>query len=467
MSDLVVVSNRGPATFSVDANGSLVARHAAGGLAPSLVSALSGTGALWIATAMSDGDRRVAVEGLPASLAGGTGLRLVDVGPEVRDLAYRVVANGTLWFLYHGLFDQVRQPRCDRSWHEAWAGYREFNRLIAEEVASSADEGATVVVNDYHLALLGSHLAGLRPDLSTVHFHHTPFCTPEELRILPNAVATELVGSLAAFGACGFHTRRWAESFRRCVEAVACEAPAVFVAPLGPDATELTRVVGSPGTVRKRAELLERLGGRALVLRSDRVELSKNLLRGFLAFGELLEERPELRSRVVFIARTYASREDLPEYVAYRTEVEELVARLSERFGSGRRPPVELEVADDFEASVAALCSYDVLLVNPLRDGMNLVAKEGPVVNDRHGVVALSREAGAFDELGSAALAVEPFDVSGTAAQLGRALDMDPVERARRSGELASVAAGRTPASWFAEVTGAARRPRRGDGVGS
>lgn len=461
MSELVVVSNRGPATFATGPDGELVARHAAGGLAPSLVHALAGSGALWIATAMSDGDRRAAREGVPASLSGGTELRLVELPQEVQRAAYQVVANGTLWFLYHGLFDRTRQPSFDRRWHEAWDGYRAFNRALAEEVAGSADEGATVVVNDYHLALVGGHLATLRPDLRTVHFHHTPFCDPGELRVLPDAVASELLGSLASFGACGFHTERWAEQFRRCASAVLGEAPVVFHSALGTDADDLRLVAASPGCAARRDDLLERLDGRLLLFRSDRVELSKNLLRGFLAYEELLDTTPSLRGRVTFIARTYPSREDIAEYVAYRHDVEHLVDRVNERFGSPDHLPIELEVADDFEASVAALSCYDVLLVNPVRDGMNLVAKEGPVVNGRDGVLALSREAGAFDELAASALEVQPFDVSGTAAVLDRALAMAPAERAMRAGALAEIAASRPPAVWFDEVVSAARHPRR------
>ncbi|MCU1494788.1 MAG: Alpha,alpha-trehalose-phosphate synthase [Acidimicrobiaceae bacterium] len=466
MSELVVVSNRGPATFSVGKDGELVARHGAGGLAPSLLNALAGSDALWIATAMSEGDRRAARQGVPASLSGGSELRLVELAPEVQEAAYHVVANGTLWFLYHGLFDRARHPVFDARWHEAWDGYRQFNRALAEEVARCADEGATVVVNDYHLALVGGFLASLRPDLRTVHFHHTPFCDPEELRVLPSAVARELVTSLASFGACGFHTERWADQFRQCAAAVLDKVPEVFHAPLGTDAEALRAVAASPGCSARRADLLERLEGRSLLFRSDRVELSKNLLRGFLAYEELLEADPGLRDRVTFIARTYPSREDIPEYIAYRHEVERLVDRVNERFGAADHLPIVLEVADDFEASVAALSCYDVLLVNPIRDGMNLVAKEGPAVNDRDGVLALSREAGAFAELGTSALEIEPFDVQGTAAVLSRALAMAPDERAVRAKTVAEIAISRPPARWFEEVAGAARRPSRAGGAG-
>ncbi len=459
MSDLVVAANRGPATFVLDGSGELVPRHGAGGLAPSLARALAGTGATWVAAAMSEGDRLAAASGATPLLAGGIRLRLVELEPEVQQAAYQVVANSTLWFLHHGLFDGSRRPVLDRRWHEAWAAFRAYNDAFADAIIETAADGATVVVHDYHLPLVGARLAADRPDLATVHFSHTPFCSPGELTVLPRAVAYELLASMAGFGACGFHTERWERAFRACTIEVLGQAPSTFHSPLGTDGADLARVAASPGCAARRDELLGRLDGRKLVLRSDRVELSKNLLRGFLAFEELLELRPDWRGRVTFVARAYPSRGELAEYRAYRNEVVSLVERINGRFPSAV-PHIVLEVEDDFEATVAALSCYDVLLVNPVRDGMNLVAKEGPAVNTRDGVLALSREAGAFAELGADALEVEPFDVSGTAASLVRGLEMAPADRRLRAGRLAAVAVARPPALWFADVLAHAASPR-------
>lgn len=459
MSELVVVSNRGPASINIGPDGELVARHGAGGLAPSLARALRGRGAVWVASAMTEGERRAAREGIPGGLGLEAGLRLVDLDPAVREGAYRVVANATLWFVLHGLFDRTRRPVLDRRWWEAYERYRAFNRAFAEQVAASAAEGATVVVHDYHLFLVGAHLRELRPDCSTVHFTHTPFPGPDELRVLPRAVATELVESLASFGACGFHTERWRDNFLHSARALLGREPAAFAAPLGTDLEDLRGVGDSPACQAAGVALEELLDGRRLLFRSDRVEPSKNLLRGFLAFEELLETRPEWRDRVLFVARAYPSRQDLPEYLAYRSEAEHLVERINERFGNGGRDPIRLEVEDDFASTVAALQRYDVLLVNPIRDGMNLVAKEGPALNRRDGVLALSPEAGAFAELGPHALEVEPFDVTGTARALAAALEMAPAERARRAAALRALAAAHAPADWFEAVVAHAARP--------
>ena len=186
------------------------------------------------------------------------------------------------------------------------------------------------------------------------------------------------------------------------------------------------------------------------------MELSKNLLRGFWAFDELLELQPDRRERVVFVALAYPTRQGLPEYLAYQNEVESTVARINQRWAAPGWTPIVLGVEDDYHASLAALSRYDVLLVNPVRDGLNLVAKEGPLINDRHGVLALSREAGAFDELWPASLVVNPFDVSGTAAVLAEALDMDLAQRASRGAELRRLIVARTPADWLADQLAAA-----------
>jgi len=316
-------------------------------------------------------------------------------------------------------------------------------------------------VNDYHLALVGRFLAKRRPDVATAFFTHTPFCPPEDLAMLPDRPRVELIESMAAFGACGFHTARWQDAFLRCASATGVAAPPTFVAPLGADAAKLDEIASTEACRSHLATLEHELDGRTLLLRSDRVELSKNLIRGFLAFDELLESSPEWRGRLVFLARVYASRESLPEYLAYRIEIEHVAARVNERWSAVGFTPVILDLEDDFAATVAALRRYDLLLVNPVRDGLNLVAKEGPALNERDGVLVLSREAGAYDELGDVALGINPFDVTGTAAAMSSGLAMSTEERRARASELRRRVRARTPGNWLAEVRGAAQVPGR------
>jgi len=452
--DLVVASNRGPLSFSLDDTGRPVPAGSAGGLAAALYPMLSGSGATWVACAMSEADRAAAAQGLMTD--GGIELRTVEPSPDTYRMAYDVVSNSTLWFMHHHLFDLARRPRIDDRFMEAWKAYGELNQLFSEAVCDVAAEGATVLVQDYHLYLLPGMLQRARPDLRTVHFSHTPFADPGIMRVLPARVARDLLSGMAASRSCGFHTARWEHGYRACCADLGVDPGRTFVSPLTPDAENLAARAASPECAEARRRLDDMLGGRQLVARVDRIEPSKNLLRGFWAFDELLDRRPDLRGRLVMVAHAYNSRQSLAEYLAYANEVEHTAARVNELWGTADWQPVVLEVADDTASSLAALTRYDVLLVNPLRDGLNMVAKEGPLLNDRNGVVALSREAGAYEELRGKVLEVNPFDVSATAAAMAAAVDLEPAERMRRAEALRELVQRRKPVDWLSDLLAAA-----------
>ncbi len=450
---IVIVSNRGPVSFRVT-DGELVSKRGAGGLVSGIGPLVAGTDAMWMAAALSEGDRIAASKGVVE--ADGFRVRTLDIDAETFRMAYDVVCNATLWFVHHGLFDISRRPRFDLRWRQAWDAYRSVNHAFADAVVQEAPEGAVVLVQDYHLTLLAPRVASQRDDLRLVHFSHTPFAGPDLMRVLPDEARTEMLEGLAAHHACGFHTSRWAEGFRAsCRELIGAE-PTTFVSSLASDADDIGAVAASEACRREVQRLDEELRGRALLVRVDRIELSKNLLRGFWAFDDLLARYPEWREKVVFGAFCYPSREGLAEYIAYAQEVETLVRQVNERWATPGWTPVLYEATDDFPRSVAALRRYDVLLVNPVRDGLNLVAKEGPLVNERDGVLALSTEAGVWAELAGAARAVNPFDVSGTADVLHAALGASSKERAEEAAELARRARSRTPADWLADQLTAA-----------
>ncbi|MEY2565818.1 MAG: trehalose 6-phosphate synthase [Actinomycetota bacterium] len=445
--DILVVSNRGPLSFSRNDNGELETKRGAGGLVSTLGPGIAERRATWIAAAISDEDREAAGQGMIE--AEGFRLRSLVVDPDEYRMFYDVVANSTLWFMHHNLFDLPRRPRIDRRWREAWDAYRSVNDTFCNAVCEEASEGSVVLVQDYHFSLMGERLAQERPDLRAVHFHHTPFCEPSALRTLPDHVADELMRGLAGFRACGFHSSRWAACYEAGVAAQIGEQGRTFVAPAAADHLDIEKVAAGEECAQEMAALEEAIAGRKLIVRVDRIELSKNLLRGFLAFDDLLRARPDLVGGVTFGAFIYPSREALPEYLAYRQEVEGLAARLNQRWAKGDWMPILLDTSDFFPRSVAALRRYDVLLVNPIRDGLNLVAKEGALLNERDGVIALSREAGAWEELSEGALEVNPFDVAGTCEALSEALDMEPDERARRATVLRRAAGRRTPTDWL------------------
>jgi trehalose 6-phosphate synthase len=446
---IVIVSNRGPVSFHLDGAGTPVARRGAGGLVSGLGPLVRDTGALWVAAAMTDGDREVATLG--ACDAEGYRIRLLDVDPETWSQHYDRVCNEALWFAHHGLFDPVYAPAWPSGWvDEAWDAYRRVNASFAAAIASDAPDGAVVLVQDYHLCLVAPPVRAARPDLRLIHFSHTPFAPPIWASTLPAVARAELLAGMAAHHACGFHSARWEGDFSASCRAEGVAVPATFVAPLAPDPADLEASLGSDRAQGAIAELDALAGDRALLVRVDRIELSKNVLRGFAAYEQFLEARPDWRERVVFGAFVYPSRQGVADYDRYAAAVVAQVDRVNERFGTDSWTPVHYDPTDDYPRSVAALSRADAVLVNPLRDGLNLVAMEAMLLNRRNGQLILSPEAGAWDALGGAgAWRADPFDVGATAHAIGAALDASPAERAERSGRLRAAVAARTPADWL------------------
>ncbi len=446
---MIIVSHRGPVSFTREPDGTFSSRRGAGGVVSALSPLIEGRDDIvWIAAAIGDDDRAA----VAADAAGVAGFALHLVVPDSTDhrLHYDVVSNATLWFLFHGLFDLPRRPRFDQHFRSSWTAYRTVNQVFADAICSTAGEGDVVLVQDLQFALVPAMVRAARPDLRLAHFTHTPFCPADDIRILPDDVAKELLTSMASAPA-GFHTERWAANYRACVEEILGVTPPTFVSTFGPNPAALAATAASPQALEAGARLDAEIGDRHLVFRTDRIELSKNIARGFLAFDRLLDLHPQWRERVVFAAFVYPSREGLAEYLAYRQEIEQTAQRVNERWATDDWKPVWLDTHDDFARSVAGLQRADVLLVNPLRDGLNLVAKEGPLLSTRDVVVCLSRGAGAFDELGPFVVEVHPYDIEQTADALHRALTMDPGERASRAADLRRLAGARPASEWLDE----------------
>jgi trehalose 6-phosphate synthase len=450
---MIVVSHRGPYRFDEADDGSFFARRGAGGVVSALAPLLADNDdACWIAAAISDDDRAAAAAGAAAGL--GIDLELLALDDDQHRLHYEVIANGVLWFLHHGMFDRVRNPSFNLAFRDAWDAYVAVNHEFAEAVAARATAHEIVLVQDYQLFLVPAMVRALRSDLRVVHFTHTPFCGPDDIGILPDDVAAAICASLTS-GPAGFHTARWSEAYLASARAVlgrsARVAPA-FAAPLGPDVADLEAVGRSAEARAASSRLADLVGERQVIMRTERIEPSKNIVRGFLAFDRLLEARPGLRGRVVFVAMVYPSRQTLPEYTAYANEMHSVVARVNDRWASREWTPILLDDRDDFARTVAGFERYDVLLVNALRDGLNLVAKEGPALNRRDGVLCLSPEVGAYAELERAVLPVHPYDIEQAAGALDLALAMPLDERATRAAHLRELATARSPRDWLADL---------------
>src|SRR3954449_8983013 len=448
---LVLVSNRGPVTFQEDGS----AKRGTGGLVTALTGLASHRDAVWIASALTGGDVEKAKEEgdkpfTVRSPAGGEyQVRLVASDPEAYDRFYNIFANPMLWFIQHYLWDLSNAPDVRRNEIEAFEyGYNVVNEDLAHAVIEEIEgqDEPVVMVHDYHLYTLPALVRRARPDVFLHHFVHIPWTQSDAWRVLPQKIREELYCGLLSNDIIGFHTSSYRRNFLQCCRdlmdldvdfeagVVRFEDREVWVRsyPLPIDAKALFNVASSDGVADQEQELLRRRRDH-LILRVDRADLSKNVLRGFSAFDLFLEQHPEFRERITFIAQLMPSRTDVPEYAEYLERIEALVAVVNHRHGTPDWMPIQLKLRDDLEEAVAAYKHYDVLLVNAMFDGMNLVAKEGPIVNEREGVSILSENTGAHEELAEYALSVNPFDIQEMADSIHAALTMSEEERARRA----------------------------------
>jgi trehalose 6-phosphate synthase len=442
-------------------NGEDQVRRGGGGLVSGMQAALSATpDAVWVCAALNDRERtlaRQAPEGriseLPMvadALAGDFEVSMLPIDGQTFRNAYNGVANSTLWFVLHQLYDLPTQPIFDAGWRRQWASYVRYNQAFARALAAQAAENATVMVQDYHLFLVPKMLRDLRPDVRIGHFTHTPWVNPEYFSALPDDIAAALIEGMLGADVLGFHTERWAELFRDCARSIAgVEADGVRVFPLGVDADEMDKL-GHRRSVDSALRVLNGIvGDRLLIGRVDRTELSKNVYRGLLAYRQLLRTHPEWHGKVVHAVYNNPSREDLPAYREYTARIERLAEEIDDEFSTEDWTPLIAEIADDYPAALAVLRRSDVVFVNSVRDGMNLVVLEGLVLSEHDPAVVLSREAGAAEVLGHDALMVNPFDVVGMADALHRALQLSRDERATRAARMRDAAVRLPPTAWF------------------
>jgi trehalose 6-phosphate synthase len=435
---LIVVSNRGPVSYGRAADGTRTARRGGGGLVTALRSLVQYHDVTWIASAITEEDRAAAGETFAETAADGSPyrLRLIAHDRQAYDWYYNVVANPMLWFVQHSLWELPYAPRIDAAFHRAWAeGYVAVNASFAAAVDVELERtpDAAVFFHDYHLYLAPRMVRERRPDAALMHFVHIPWPQPDYWSIFTKEARCAIHDGLTANDVIGFHTERWRRNFIYSVRELLGEdvTAKTVTAPISVDVAEFAGLAQSEPVLRAEQEILD---GRPekLVVRVDRTDPSKNIVRGFRAFELYLDAHPEMHRRVGMLALLDPSRQDIPEYAEYLGAIQREARRVNDRFQQSGWRPIVLEIADDFAKSVAAYKQFDVLLVNAIFDGLNLVAKEAPLVNERDGVVVLSENAGAHAELGEWALTVNPFDVEGQAEAIENALAMDADERRGR-----------------------------------
>ena len=452
--EIIIVSNRGPVTYQRGPEQTREAKRGGGGLVTALGSLAAHHDVTWIASAMSDVDRELAEESkgqaIEDRLASGASyrLRLLAHDRSAYDQYYDVVANPTLWFVQHCLWDLIREPDYERSGLERawWDGYVPINVAFAEAAVEelSRRPEAIVFFNDYHLYLAPRLVRERVPNASLLHFVHIPWPQLSCWHVLPEEITVAIHDGLLANDVVGFHTTRWRRNFAHSAESITNAKPiagkdvisyagartSLSARAISVDRGELATLLGHPRVLEHERRIVE-TRPEFLVVRVDRTDPSKNIVGGFRAFGLFLATHPELQGRVTMLSCLDPSRLDIPEYQEYLEEIQSEALRVNERFQRAGWTPIDLKIEDDVYRSIAAYKQYDVLFVNAIYDGLNLVAKEAPLANERDGVLILSENTGAHEELGPFSLTIDPFDVRAQADAIYEALTMAPAERRR------------------------------------
>jgi trehalose 6-phosphate synthase len=468
---LIIAANRGPVTFRTAEDGSLYHERGGGGLVTALTGLCRYTDATWIACARTEADAAWQAGEVALAEGGAVRVQFLTPGEAAYEGYYHVIANPLLWFLQHSMWDVPRAPVIDRATWQAWEeGYVAVNRQFADAIGRqvlAVNRPTLVMLQDYHLYLVARTLRsrlGRRRWPTVLHFVHIPWPGPEYWRILPPTMRQALLDSLCAVDVLGLQTHEDGLGFLRTVESLLPRAAVNYRRgrvwyknhathvrdfPISIDVDALRRRANSEEMTVQRAEIRDMMGDCQLVLRIDRIEPSKNIVRGFLAFEEMLRLHPEHRGQVRFLALLVPSRLEVSEYRSYLDDLMATAGRVNASYGDSEWEPVRVLVGESYSRAVAALQEYDVLLVNAIADGMNLVAKEGPIANQRDGVLVLSERAGARQQLEPGALVVSPCDVYATAEALHQALVMSPEERQTRAGRLRWLVEREDIAAWL------------------
>lgn len=454
---LIIASNRGPVQYDLQDDGTLTAQRGSGGMVTALLATAEIVPMTWVATAMTEGDRRAAVESdgdLLRSPGEDVYVKFVTVPNAIYQRHYYVFCNPLLWFIQHFMWNTPRTPNIGRAVYEAWeSGYIPVNQAIADAVieqAGKSPEAPVIMLHDYHLYLTPAMIRHVVPEATVLHFTHIPWPGPRYWGLLPDFMRHRIHESMCAADIVGLQTRSDAQNFMHCAENILgaevdyheCtvrlhgHTTNVRAYPISIDAGGLLQFKDSPEVQGYVAKLRPFMGRDQTIVRVDRSEPSKNIIRGLRAWELLLERYPDFRGRVNYLQFLVPSRSELGVYQTYTDEIFELVESINDHFGDVDWQPIRVFYEENYPQAIAGMTQYDVLLVNPIIDGMNLVSKEGPLVNKGDGVVILSEMAGSFEQLEEHILHISPTDLEGTVRALHRALTMPVKERREHAAAL-------------------------------
>ncbi|HKC18010.1 MAG TPA: trehalose-6-phosphate synthase [Candidatus Dormibacteraeota bacterium] len=446
----IVVANRAP--HEPRPEGGFT--RGAGGVITALLTLAEVAAADWVAVARTEGERKLIEEHGPTwnapLIRTETRLHYATPTAEQYDQYYSVISNPVLWFIQHYLWDLANQPVINGRIHRAWKnGYVDVNKQVARkvvEVARGLPGRPLVLVHDYQLYLVPKLVREQLHGAIIQHFVHIPWPTPQYWKVLPREMRDAILHGLLGCDVVGFQTSLDVRNFLMTCEenaglavdererAVLVDGRVVYARayPISIDVAGTTRLSYSHGVMVEERKLRD-WRPEHLIVRIDRTDPSKNIVRGFLAYEKLLAHHPELKGRVQFWAFLQPSRQDVAAYRNYVRKVRQTVQRINAQYGAHGWQPIRLELGESVRKAMAAMRNFDVLVVNSVYDGLNLVSKEGALVNRNDGVIVLSENVGSHEELHEHVLSVNPFDIEATGNAMYQGLVMSKDEKRRRN----------------------------------
>lgn len=465
-STIVIVANRGPHDF-VWEKGHWIAKPATGGLVSMIEPLARQPNVAWFCCVSEPPGSEAERDALFVTAKDQTDADLnvvpVPLPAGLYHDYYGEISNEVLWMLQHHLVGQFGYSSLDRKRHEAWEGYMQANRKMAEAIAATEIPIRAFLIQDYHLYPLPALLRERFPDTPSLHFVHIPFPDPALLKLIPKHWRDSILRGLLGADVVAFQTQGDVRSFLSCCEELLhatvdyyrkvvimpSRTVRVKAYPASVDPEEVLRVQALP-QVEAARERLKQEEKEYNIVRVDRLDPSKNQVLGFTAFGRLLETRPNLRGRIRFLAFLVPSRTDLTIYRAYRDAVFGEVERINTRFAPECGfEPIQIFYTNDRAQAFAAMESCDVLIVNSQEDGMNLVVKEWAILSKKPGALIVSETTGVATEMSSDALLICPLDVEGTTQALEEAITMPLAERQSRLDRLRAVVNRWTARDWL------------------
>ena len=445
--EIIVASNRGPVVFKKDDTGKITLIRGAGGIVGSMIPFLKKTHGKWVSSAIGECDQYINNKygsKVPIPLEDPEYyVQFIKTEEDIYNDFNGKFANPLLWFIHHSMWNPPYSPCADEELHQAWDSYQHVNKMFADAISEDVYNSKIVpivMLQDYHLYLTPKLIRKQHPDVVMSQFVHIPFPPPEIFQQLPNHMQIEILDSILTNDILGFHIPRYMNNFLQTIKQILPNASVddimgdihynghichVRTYPISVDMETLQTQAQNPNVVAKDREVDEIVGDCKLIYRTDRTDLSKNIIRGFQAYDMFLERYPEWREKVKFVATLMPSRLDIKIYREYVDKIREIVSEINEKYGTPNWQPIKYICRGDYDLVIALLKRYDVLMVNPILDGMNIVAKEGSVVNDHNGVLVLSTGAGCYEELKDGAICINPFDLRQTAESIDMALLMD------------------------------------------